>query len=69
MKTTFPKNMLFHKTNQQSMGLKSFKYWKRQEVQDTFGLKRVFDMPLMREWLEVDVQTISANERTQIDEL
>lgn len=51
------------------MALKSFKYWKRQEVQDTFGLKRVFSMPLMQEWLEVDVATIPSNKKEQIEQL
>ncbi|MGB0932578.1 MAG: hypothetical protein ACPGVB_17470, partial [Chitinophagales bacterium] len=51
------------------MALKRFKHWKRQEVQDTFGLKRVFDMPLMQEWLDVETQNIPPNERTQIEEL
>ena len=49
--------------------MKSFKYWKRQEVQKTFGLKRVKKMALLNEWLDVDVQSIKNKEREQIEEL
>ena len=51
------------------MGLKSFKYWKRQEVQNAFGLKRVFEMPLMEEWLDVNINTLTNKERERIEEL
>ncbi|MFK7908339.1 MAG: hypothetical protein AB8B69_24630 [Chitinophagales bacterium] len=51
------------------MALKSFKYWKREEVQDTFGIKQVFSMPLMEEWLRVDSQTVPQDVRNQLEGL
>ena len=51
------------------MALKSFKYWKREEVQDIFGLTQVFSMPLMEEWLKVDTQTISQDVKKQLEAL
>lgn len=49
--------------------LKSFKYWKRQEVQTAFGLKRVKKMNLLEDWQKVDVTTISNKEKERIEEL
>lgn len=51
------------------MALKSFKYWKREEVQNTFGLKRVFSMPLMEEWLAIDNDTIPQDIKKHLETL
>ncbi len=51
------------------MALKSFKYWKREEVHDTFGLQQVFSMPLMEEWLQVNIQTIPQDVKKQLEAL
>ncbi len=51
------------------MSLKSFKYWKREEVQDTFGLKRVFKMPLMGNWLDVKQELINETEKQELEQL
>lgn len=49
------------------MALKAFKYWK--EVHNTFGLQQVFSMPLMEEWLKVDIQSISEGVKKQLEDL
>jgi len=51
------------------MALKAFKYWKREEVQDAFGLKQVFSMALMEEWLNVDAQTVPQDARSELEDL
>lgn len=51
------------------MPLKSFKYWKREEVQKTFGLQRVFKMSLMEEWLDVDASQIDGGTRKELERL
>ncbi len=51
------------------MSLKSFKYWKRQEVQKVFGLKRMRKMDEMSNWLNVDITSIAANKKIQIEAL
>lgn len=49
--------------------MKSFKYWKRQEVQKAFGLKRVKTMALMDDWLNVDIQILTHEEKEYIEGL
>ncbi|MEM0993263.1 MAG: hypothetical protein AAGI49_09525 [Bacteroidota bacterium] len=49
--------------------MKSFKHWKRQEVQDTFGLERVFQMPSMDEWLSVEHIQLTEYEQSEIQQL
>lgn len=51
------------------MALKSFKYWKRQEVQEAFGLQRVFDLPLMAEFKNVDDIEITQAEEKELEAL
>lgn len=51
------------------MALKSFKYWKRQEVQEAFGLQRVFDLPLMADFTNIDDIEISAYEEKELKAL
>lgn len=46
--------------------MKSFKYWKRQEVEETFGLTRLQEMPLLKEWLNVEVGTITEKEKIEL---
>ena len=48
------------------MSLKSFKYWKRQEVQEAFGLQRVFDLPAMTDFLNVKEIEISKYEQKEL---
>lgn len=49
--------------------MKSFKYWKRQEVEETFDLSRLSEMDLLTEWLKVNHQSITEKEREAIIEL
>jgi glucuronate isomerase len=35
---------------------KPFKYWSSDEVENTFGIKRVYQLDLMDEWLKNDRQ-------------
>ena len=51
------------------MALKSFKYWKRQEVQETFGLQRVFEMSLMTELLAEAKAEMTARETEDVEML
>ncbi|MEM1121268.1 MAG: hypothetical protein AAGJ18_12525 [Bacteroidota bacterium] len=51
------------------MALKSFKYWKRQEVQEAFGLQRVFDLPVMKDFLDVKEVVISEYEQKELEAL
>ncbi|MEM6697528.1 MAG: hypothetical protein AAF806_16335 [Bacteroidota bacterium] len=51
------------------MVLKSFKHWKRQEVQDTFGLERVFELSALEEWLNVDGVEINEYEKSELEKL
>ena len=51
------------------MALKSFEYWKRQEVQEAFGLQRVFDLPLMADFMKMDDIDISASEKKELEAL
>lgn len=49
--------------------MKSFKHWRRHEVQKTFGLRRVEELPLLQEWLTVDSIDIPPEERKQVETL
>lgn len=49
--------------------MKSFKYWKRQQVEETFGLKRLKELDLLSEWLKVDTKQITTIEQERILEL
>jgi hypothetical protein len=51
------------------MAMKSFNQWRRQEVQEAFGLERLQQLPLLDEWLRVDVSAITPEERKQIESL
>lgn len=45
--------------------LKAFKYWKTQEVEETFALQAVRQMPELDEWLRADL-TLSDDEHRQL---
>ncbi len=49
--------------------MKSFKHWKRQEVEEIFGLNRLQKMPLLEEWKKVNINEINESEKSQIEEL
>lgn len=49
--------------------LKSFKNWKREEVQKTFKLKRRYKMDLMTQWLNIDINSISDFNKKEIEKL
>lgn len=51
------------------MAMKSFDQWRRHEVQEVFGLQRLPQLPLLDEWLQVDVSGITPEERKQIESL
>jgi hypothetical protein len=48
--------------------MKSFEHWESEEVELTFGVKRVYKMPRMDTWLESDLP-ISEEEHKQIKKL
>lgn len=47
---------------------KSFKYWSRQDIADTFGLQTTEECPHLKEWLQLDVP-ITTTERTELERL
>ena len=49
--------------------MKSFKFWKRYQVQEAFDLKRVETLERLTNWLTVDVTSITPTERERIEEL
>lgn len=49
--------------------MKSFKHWHFQEVEDTFGIKRVQELPKLSEWMDVDVSDISMERKEAIEKL
>lgn len=49
--------------------MKPFKYWKRQEVEEAFGLKRLRNLPILSEWLNVDMNTIGGKAKERLEEL
>lgn len=48
--------------------MKSFNQWKRQEVEEHFGLEEAFSYPLLDEWLQ-SKYTLKPNEETQLKQL
>ncbi|MEZ4887851.1 MAG: hypothetical protein R3E32_24195 [Chitinophagales bacterium] len=42
--------------------MKSFKFWKRYQVQEAFGLKKVEKLDRLIDWLNVDVSVITSIE-------
>lgn len=48
--------------------MKSFKHWKRQEVEETFGIEEVETHPLLEKWLKANNE-ISESESTRLEEL
>lgn len=49
--------------------MKSFKFWKWEEVQDTFGLKRTKQSAPMQDWLTVDRSTLTNEEKEELENL
>lgn len=49
--------------------MKAFKHWKRQQVQETFGLKKFETLPILERWLTVDTTKITAEERKDVEKL
>lgn len=48
--------------------MKSFNYWKVQEVEEYFDLKEVYEHPILMDWLNTDCH-ISENIKSQLKEL
>lgn len=50
------------------MEIKLFKYWKTQEVEDTFGIAPATDNSLLEDWLSADCE-ITEREREELEDL
>lgn len=49
--------------------MQSFKYWKRQQVEDAFGIEKVDSMELMEKWFEVNDIEVTEEERKNVSKL
>lgn len=49
--------------------MRLFKHWKFEEVEDTFGLKRVKQLKRLSNWMKVDVMDIPKGKKVRLDQL